>query len=124
MLNLLTLQFKPLLHDVYWSNLVGLCIPIRHFTFVVSSARLFAGIYNIPYSEKVGYVHPWICSLFSKHTYSLNDQHFCYQDLSKEAVTRVLADIKIPEYRPLDKVGFNVDGVFLALLKTVLLTVL
>ena len=29
-------------------------LPIRHLTFVVSMARLFAGIYNIPYSEKVG----------------------------------------------------------------------
>ena len=34
-------------------------LPIRHLTFVVSMARLFAGIYNIPYSEKVGCVN-WI----------------------------------------------------------------
>uniref|UniRef100_A0A671UEV6 Ubiquitin-like modifier-activating enzyme 6 n=1 Tax=Sparus aurata TaxID=8175 RepID=A0A671UEV6_SPAAU len=47
-----------------------------HFTFIVSTARLFAGIYNIPYSE---------------------------QDLSEEAVTRVLAGFKIPEYRPSEK---------------------
>ncbi|XP_036962389.1 ubiquitin-like modifier-activating enzyme 6 [Acanthopagrus latus] len=47
-----------------------------HFTFIVSTARLFAGIYNIPYSE---------------------------QDLSEEAVTRVLAGVKIPEYRPSEK---------------------
>ncbi|XP_032356009.1 ubiquitin-like modifier-activating enzyme 6 [Etheostoma spectabile] len=47
-----------------------------HFTFIVSTARLFAGIYNISYSEK---------------------------DLSEEAVTRVLADVKIPEYRPSEK---------------------
>lgn len=47
-----------------------------HFTFIVSAARLFAGIYNIPYSEK---------------------------DLSKEAVSRILSDVKIPEYRPSEK---------------------
>ncbi|XP_074486264.1 ubiquitin-like modifier-activating enzyme 6 [Sebastes fasciatus] len=47
-----------------------------HFSFIVSTARLFAGIYNIPYSEK---------------------------DLSEEAVTRVLSDVRIPEYRPSQK---------------------
>lgn len=47
-----------------------------HFTFIVSTARLFAGIYNVPYSEK---------------------------DLSEEAVTRILSDVKIPEYRPSEK---------------------
>lgn len=47
-----------------------------HFTFIVSTARLFAEIYNIPYSEK---------------------------DLSEEEVTRVLSDVKIPEYRPSEK---------------------
>ncbi|XP_022614321.1 ubiquitin-like modifier-activating enzyme 6 [Seriola dumerili] len=47
-----------------------------HFTFIVSTARLFAGIYNIPYSEK---------------------------DVSEEAVTRILSDVKIPEYRPSEK---------------------
>ncbi|KAG8014818.1 Ubiquitin-like modifier-activating enzyme 6, partial [Nibea albiflora] len=47
-----------------------------HFTFIVSTARLFAGIYNIPYSEK---------------------------DLSEEVVTRILSDVKIPEYRPSQK---------------------
>ncbi|KAM7419181.1 hypothetical protein PAMA_016345 [Pampus argenteus] len=47
-----------------------------HFTFVVSLARLLAGIYNIPYSEK---------------------------DLSEEVVFRVLSDVKIPEYQPSEK---------------------
>ncbi|XP_045903034.1 ubiquitin-like modifier-activating enzyme 6 [Micropterus dolomieu] len=47
-----------------------------HFTFIVSTARLFAGIYNIPYSD---------------------------EDLSEEAVTRILSDVKIPEYRPAEK---------------------
>ncbi|KAM3624083.1 uncharacterized protein V6R79_018735 [Siganus canaliculatus] len=47
-----------------------------HFTFIVSSARLFAAIYNIPYSEK---------------------------DVSEEEVTRILSDVKIPEYRPSEK---------------------
>ncbi|KAM6939967.1 ubiquitin-like modifier-activating enzyme 6 [Xenentodon cancila] len=47
-----------------------------HFTFIVSTARLFAGIYNIPYSEK---------------------------DLSEDAVTRILSDVEIPEYRPSEK---------------------
>ncbi|KAK5866066.1 hypothetical protein PBY51_020283 [Eleginops maclovinus] len=47
-----------------------------HFTFIVSTARLFAGIYNIPYSEA---------------------------DLSEEAVTRILSEVKIPEYRPSEK---------------------
>ncbi|XP_006787336.1 ubiquitin-like modifier-activating enzyme 6 [Neolamprologus brichardi] len=47
-----------------------------HFAFIVSTARLFAGIYNIPYSER---------------------------DLSEEAITRTLADVKIPEYRPSEK---------------------
>ncbi|KAM9856984.1 ubiquitin-like modifier-activating enzyme 6 [Aulostomus maculatus] len=43
------------------------------FTFIVSMARLFASIYNIPYSEK---------------------------DMSEEAVTRILSAVKIPEYQP------------------------
>ncbi|XP_069023197.1 ubiquitin-like modifier-activating enzyme 6 [Embiotoca jacksoni] len=47
-----------------------------HFNFIVSTARLYAGIYNIPYSEK---------------------------DLSEEAVSRTLSDVKIPEYRPSQK---------------------
>ncbi|XP_008315191.1 ubiquitin-like modifier-activating enzyme 6 [Cynoglossus semilaevis] len=47
-----------------------------HFDFIVSTARLFAEIYNIPYSEK---------------------------DISREAVTRILSDVKIPEYRPSQK---------------------
>ncbi|XP_063332395.1 ubiquitin-like modifier-activating enzyme 6 [Pelmatolapia mariae] len=47
-----------------------------HFAFIVSTARLFAGIYNIPYSER---------------------------DFSEEAITRILADVKIPEYRPSEK---------------------
>lgn len=33
-------------------------ITLRHFGFVVSMARLFAGIYNIPYSEEVTYPFP------------------------------------------------------------------
>ncbi|TSO98576.1 Ubiquitin-like modifier-activating enzyme 6 [Bagarius yarrelli] len=47
-----------------------------HFGFVVSTARLFARIYNIPYSEK---------------------------NLSCEAVARVLAEVDIPEYKPAEK---------------------
>ncbi|CAG5940714.1 unnamed protein product [Menidia menidia] len=47
-----------------------------HFTFIISIARLFAGIYNIPYSEK---------------------------DLTEEAVASILSDLKIPEYRPTEK---------------------
>lgn len=47
-----------------------------HFTFIVSMARLLAGIYNIPYSEK---------------------------DLSEEAVTRILSEVKIPKYQPSQK---------------------
>ncbi|XP_070839263.1 ubiquitin-like modifier-activating enzyme 6 [Chaetodon trifascialis] len=47
-----------------------------HFTFIVSTARLFAEIYNIPYSEK---------------------------DVSEEAVTRILSDVNIPEYSPSEK---------------------
>ncbi|KAM4603949.1 ubiquitin-like modifier-activating enzyme 6 isoform 2-T2 [Polymixia lowei] len=47
-----------------------------HFSFIVSMARLFANIYNIPYSEK---------------------------DLSEEGVARILCDVKIPEYRPSEK---------------------
>ncbi|KAB5518536.1 hypothetical protein PHYPO_G00167190 [Pangasianodon hypophthalmus] len=47
-----------------------------HFGFVVSTARLFAGIYNIPYSEK---------------------------NLSYEAVASVLAEVEIPEYKPAEK---------------------
>ncbi|XP_074544060.1 ubiquitin-like modifier-activating enzyme 6 [Halichoeres trimaculatus] len=47
-----------------------------HFTFIVSTARLFADIYNIPYSDK---------------------------DLSEETVARILSDIRIPEYRPSEK---------------------
>ncbi|KAM7394215.1 hypothetical protein PAMP_021028 [Pampus punctatissimus] len=50
--------------------------PIRHFTFVVSMARLLAGIYNIPYSEK---------------------------DFSEEVVTRILSGVNIPEYQPSEK---------------------
>ncbi|KAM9819468.1 ubiquitin-like modifier-activating enzyme 6 isoform 1-T2 [Syngnathus typhle] len=44
-----------------------------HFTFIVSTARLFAGIYNIPYSE---------------------------EDLCEEIVAEILSHVKIPEYQP------------------------
>ncbi|CAL8274326.1 unnamed protein product [Gadus morhua 'NCC'] len=47
-----------------------------HLTFVVSMARLFAGIYNIPYSEK---------------------------DQCEEYVARVLGEVTIPEYKPSEK---------------------
>ncbi|XP_029948968.1 ubiquitin-like modifier-activating enzyme 6 [Salarias fasciatus] len=47
-----------------------------HFTFIVSTARLFAGIYNISYTEK---------------------------DLSEETVARILATVKIPQYSPSEK---------------------
>ncbi|KAG5848075.1 ubiquitin-like modifier-activating enzyme 6 [Anguilla rostrata] len=47
-----------------------------HFTFIISAARLFALIYNIPYPEK---------------------------DLSQEAVAKIISDIKIPEYTPAEK---------------------
>ncbi|XP_060772595.1 ubiquitin-like modifier-activating enzyme 6 isoform X1 [Neoarius graeffei] len=47
-----------------------------HFAFVVSTARLFAGIYNVPYSEK---------------------------NLSYEAVEHVLTEVEIPEYKPAEK---------------------
>ncbi|XP_061762844.1 ubiquitin-like modifier-activating enzyme 6 isoform X1 [Nerophis ophidion] len=47
-----------------------------HFSFIVSTARLFAGIYNIPYSDR---------------------------DLCEEAVGRIISVVKIPEYLPLVK---------------------
>uniref|UniRef100_A0A8C6NP69 E1 ubiquitin-activating enzyme n=1 Tax=Nothobranchius furzeri TaxID=105023 RepID=A0A8C6NP69_NOTFU len=48
-----------------------------HFSFIISTARLFADIYNISYSVK---------------------------DLSEEAVSKILSGVKIPEYRPSEKV--------------------
>ncbi|XP_060720529.1 ubiquitin-like modifier-activating enzyme 6 isoform X1 [Tachysurus vachellii] len=51
---------------------------LLHLKFVVSTARLFAGIYNVPYSEK---------------------------NLSYEAVTCFLAEVEIPEYKPAEKVA-------------------
>uniref|UniRef100_A0A672IL17 Ubiquitin like modifier activating enzyme 6 n=1 Tax=Salarias fasciatus TaxID=181472 RepID=A0A672IL17_SALFA len=53
-----------------------------HFTFIVSTARLFAGIYNISYTEK---------------------------DLSEETVARILATVKIPQYSPSEKVSRSTD---------------
>ncbi|KAL2098219.1 hypothetical protein ACEWY4_007426 [Coilia grayii] len=47
-----------------------------HASFIVSTARLYAGIYNIPYSEK---------------------------DVSVEALSAALAEVQIPEYVPADK---------------------
>ncbi|MED6273643.1 Ubiquitin-like modifier-activating enzyme 6 [Characodon lateralis] len=47
-----------------------------HFTFIVSTARLYAEVYNIAYSGK---------------------------DLSEDAVTSILSDVEIPEYRPSEK---------------------
>ncbi|TNN78744.1 Ubiquitin-like modifier-activating enzyme 6 [Liparis tanakae] len=47
-----------------------------HFGFIVSTARLLAGVYNIPYSQK---------------------------DVTEEEVTRLLSIVKIPEYRPSEK---------------------
>ncbi|XP_049575707.1 ubiquitin-like modifier-activating enzyme 6 [Syngnathus scovelli] len=44
-----------------------------HFTFIVSTARLFAGIYNIPYSQ---------------------------EELCEEIVAEILSHVKIPEYQP------------------------
>ncbi|KAK7929426.1 hypothetical protein WMY93_005821 [Mugilogobius chulae] len=47
-----------------------------HLTFIVSTARLYAGIYNLSYTDK---------------------------DLSEEVVGRILSDVTIPEYQPTDK---------------------
>lgn len=47
-----------------------------HLTFIVSTARLYAGIYNISYSEK---------------------------DVSEEVVCRILTDFAIPDYQPTEK---------------------
>lgn len=47
-----------------------------HFSFVASAARLFAGIYNIPYTEK---------------------------SLSFEAILSVLSGVDVPEYKPSEK---------------------
>ncbi|TRY90346.1 hypothetical protein DNTS_023630 [Danionella cerebrum] len=47
-----------------------------HFSFIVSAARLFAGTYNILYSE---------------------------EKLSHEAVSSVLAEVEVPEYKPAEK---------------------
>ncbi|XP_037530279.1 ubiquitin-like modifier-activating enzyme 6 [Nematolebias whitei] len=47
-----------------------------HYSFIISTARLFAEIHNVPYSEK---------------------------DLSEEVVTKVFSSLKIPEYRPSEK---------------------
>ncbi|CAM9101468.1 unnamed protein product [Lampetra planeri] len=44
-----------------------------HLTFIVSMARLLAGVYSIPYTD---------------------------EDLSEPVVTRILSDVTIPEYRP------------------------
>uniref|UniRef100_A0A8C2WGU8 Ubiquitin like modifier activating enzyme 6 n=1 Tax=Cyclopterus lumpus TaxID=8103 RepID=A0A8C2WGU8_CYCLU len=55
-----------------------------HFGFIVSTARLFAGVYNIPYSQK---------------------------DVTEEEVTRLLSIVKIPEYRPSEKVSVTDETV-------------
>ncbi|XP_051983548.1 ubiquitin-like modifier-activating enzyme 6 [Xyrauchen texanus] len=47
-----------------------------HFSFVASAARLFAEMYNVPYSEK---------------------------NLSYESVSSVLAAVEVPEYKPAEK---------------------
>lgn len=47
-----------------------------HLTFIVSTARLYAGIYNISYTER---------------------------DISEEAVCRILTDFAIPKYQPTEK---------------------
>uniref|UniRef100_A0A8C1REB6 Ubiquitin-like modifier-activating enzyme 6 n=1 Tax=Cyprinus carpio TaxID=7962 RepID=A0A8C1REB6_CYPCA len=54
-----------------------------HFSFVVSAARLFADIYNIPYSEEVKRIF----------------------NTSIWAVSSVLAKLEVPEYRPAEKVS-------------------
>uniref|UniRef100_A0A3B3YPT2 Ubiquitin-like modifier-activating enzyme 6 n=1 Tax=Poecilia mexicana TaxID=48701 RepID=A0A3B3YPT2_9TELE len=51
-----------------------------HFTFIISAARLYAEVYDIAYSEN---------------------------DLSEDTVSRILSDVKIPEYRPSEKVGYT-----------------
>ncbi|CAL9700275.1 unnamed protein product [Knipowitschia caucasica] len=47
-----------------------------HFAFIVSTARLYAEIYNIPYTEK---------------------------DLSEEVVGKILSGVAVPQYQPTDK---------------------
>lgn len=43
--------------------------------------------------------------------YTFTDRSvFYFQDISREAVTRILSDVKIPEYRPSQKVGFFTYG--------------
>uniref|UniRef100_A0A8C1MQ89 Ubiquitin like modifier activating enzyme 6 n=1 Tax=Cyprinus carpio TaxID=7962 RepID=A0A8C1MQ89_CYPCA len=73
----------PLFSGLFWQSPKRPPSPIEfelsdplHFSFVVSSARLFAGIYNIPHSE---------------------------EQLSYEAVSSVLAEVEVPEYKPAEK---------------------
>ncbi|MBN3310244.1 ubiquitin-like modifier-activating enzyme 6 [Amia ocellicauda] len=47
-----------------------------HCSFIVSAAKLYAAVYNIPYTEK---------------------------DLSLEAISQIITDVKIPEYKPAEK---------------------
>ncbi|MBN3315778.1 UBA6 enzyme, partial [Atractosteus spatula] len=47
-----------------------------HYSFIVSAARLFAEMYNIPHAEK---------------------------DLSPETIIRIISDVTIPEYKPAEK---------------------
>lgn len=48
---------------------------------------------------------------FLKHTltYSLTGLFLLYQDVTEEEVTRLLSDVKIPEYRPSEKVSFATE---------------
>ena len=92
------MHFSPKLTDFFF-----LSIPIRHLTFIVSTARLFAEIYNIPYSEKVGRAQ--LSKQSSLCDYIVcNDRTLSYQDLSDEVVTRILSNVEIPTYRPSEKV--------------------
>jgi len=94
-------------------------LPIRHFTFVVSMARLFAGIYNIRYSEKVrrvtSYNHNALTQTQCLHTCTtttpthIHDTSVCClfpQDQCEEEVARVLREVTVPEYKPSEKVAF------------------
>lgn len=82
-------------------------VSTRHFAFVVSTARLFAAIYNISYSPKVGPSAGvgWGGVGGDAPPPAVAHISLISQDLCEEVVTSILSEVRIPEYSPSDKVS-------------------
>ncbi|OXB84772.1 UNVERIFIED_CONTAM: hypothetical protein H355_015894, partial [Colinus virginianus] len=82
------------------------CLLTRHYDFIVSAAKLFASVYCVPFTEQV----ITTAIVFSFHnldlyTFNSDPASSCLiKDLSEETILKITSAVKVPEFRPSNKV--------------------